>query len=321
MDVDMKEMTVELPGLSFSKTGRVETERFAIENKYADALFRTTRTPLFSITDAKMQSHERLKVYSRTGANDYIWFCAALQGSMTSVCDARGEETWQSGQANLLTYADVEGYSCFEREKPFRMLEIMLSNGYMEQLAAAYPGLFDDILARHARGQFIRSTAEHVRFCPRIGKALTELLNHESFENAASMYLDAKIREILSLFLCRADHPCDCCTPRDNDLLHHAKAIIEREYLNPPSLHQLALMVGINECKLKHGFKSIFGTTVFGYLFDYRMEIACRHLLDSDKTIQDIALLTGYAHHSHFSMAFKRKFRVSPQAYRQIQKK
>jgi AraC-like DNA-binding protein len=321
MDVDIKEMTIELPGLSFSKTGRVETERFAIENKYADALFRTIRTPLFSITDAKMQSRERLKVYSRTEANDYIWFCAALQGSMTSACDARGEETWQSGQANLLTYADVEGYSCFEREKPFRMLEIMLSTGYMEQLAAAYPGLFDDLLVRHARGQFIRSAAEHIRFCPRIGKALAELLNHESSENAASMYLDAKIREILSLFLCRTDHPCDCCTPRDNDLLHHAKAIIERDYQNPPSLHRLALMVGINECKLKHGFKSLFGTTVFGYLFDYRMEIACRHLLDSDKTIQDIALLTGYEHHSHFSMAFKRKFRVSPRAYRQVQKK
>jgi AraC-like DNA-binding protein len=321
MDADMKEMTMELPGLSFSKTGRVETERLVIENEYADASFRTVRTPLFSITDAKMRSREHLKVYSRTEANDYIWFCAALQGSMMSVCDARGEETWQSGQANLLTYADVEGYSCFEREKPFRMLEIMLSTGYMKQLAAACPGLFDDILAQHACGQFVRAAAGHIRFCPRIGRAIQELLNYESAGNAAPMYLDAKIREILSLFLCRADRPCDCCTSRDSDLLHHAKAIIERDYRNPPSLHRLALMVGTNECKLKHGFKNLFGTTVFGYLFDYRMEIACRHLLDSDKTIQDIALLTGYEHHSHFSMAFKRKFCTSPQAYRQTQKK
>jgi AraC-like DNA-binding protein len=316
MDADMKEMTMELPGLSFSKTGQVETERFAIENRYADALFRTVRTPLFSITDARMRSREHLKVYSRTEANDYIWFCAALQGRMTSACDARGEETWQSGEANLMTYADVEGYSCFERERPFRMLEIMLSTGYMEQLATACPGLFDEILAQHARGQFVRAAAGHIRFCPRTGRALAELLNYEPAGNAAPMYLDAKIREILSLFLCRADRPCDCCTPRDSDLLHHAKAIIERDYLNPPSLHRLALMVGTNECKLKHGFKSLFGTTVFGHLSDFRMNLACQYLSDTNKTIQEIADTIGYEYHSHFTTAFKRKFYVSPQEYR-----
>jgi AraC-like DNA-binding protein len=239
---------------------------------------------------------------------------------MTSACDARGEETWQSGEANLMTYADVEGYSCFERERPFRMLEIMLSPEYLEQIAIAYPGLFDEILALHTCGQFTKAASEHIRFCPKTGKALNELLNYESSGNAAPMYLDAKIREILSLFLCRTGQKdcssCNCYTPKDNDLLHHAKAIIEQEYLNPPSLHRLALMVGTNECKLKHAFKKLFGTTVFGYLFDYRMDLACQYLLDSDKTIQDIALLTGYEHHSHFSMAFKRKFYVSPQEYR-----
>ncbi|MDR2622200.1 MAG: AraC family transcriptional regulator, partial [Dysgonamonadaceae bacterium] len=126
-------------------------------------------------------------------------------------------------------------------------------------------------------------------------------------------------------FLCRTGQKdcssCDCSTSKDLDLLLHAKAIIRQEYLNPPSLHHLALMVGTNECKLKNGFKKLFGTTVFGYLFDYRMDLACKYLLDSDKTIQDIALLTGYEHHSHFSMAFKRKFCISPQAYRQMQRK
>jgi AraC-like DNA-binding protein len=271
-----------------------------------------------------MKSHEHLKIHSYTEANDYIWFCAVLQGSMTSVCPSRGEETWQSGQANLLTYADEEGYGYFGREKPFRMLEIMLSIEYLEQIAAAWPGLFDEILAQHARRQFVRAATEHIRFCPKIGNALTELQNYGSTGSAASLYLDAKIREILSLFLFRIEQNdcllCNCYTPRDNDLLHHAKAIIEQEYLNPPSLHQLALMVGTNECKLKHGFKNLFGATVFGHLFDYRMEMACRYLLDSDKSIQEIASLTGYEHHSHFSMAFKRKFCVSPQAYRQRQK-
>jgi AraC-like DNA-binding protein len=75
-------------------------------------------------------------------------------------------------------------------------------------------------------------------------------------------------------------------------------------------------MVGTNECTLKNGFKTLFGTTVFGYLFNYRMKLAGQYLSDTDKTIQEIAGLVGYEYLSHFSTAFKRKFYVSPQQYR-----
>ncbi len=61
---------------------------------------------------------------------------------------------------------------------------------------------------------------------------------------------------------------------------------------------------------------SLFGTTVFGYLFEYRMEMACRLLLDSEMNVQEIGNNIGYEHHSHFPTAFKRRFGVSPLEYR-----
>ena len=75
-------------------------------------------------------------------------------------------------------------------------------------------------------------------------------------------------------------------------------------------------MVGTNECTLKNGFKKLFGATVFAYLFDYRMGMARNYLLDTDKTIQEIAELVGYDYHSHFATAFRRKFGLSPREYR-----
>jgi AraC-like DNA-binding protein len=114
---------------------------------------------------------------------------------------------------------------------------------------------------------------------------------------------------------------CTCYSSKDNEKLIRAKEIIEQAYLNPPSLHRLALMVGTNECKLKNGFKMLFGTTVFGCLFDYRMKMASQYLLDTEKSIQEIAFCTGYEHQSHFSTAFKRKFLVSPQEYRNRMKR
>ncbi|SHE13431.1 Adenosine deaminase [Chlamydia abortus] len=43
---------------------------------------------------------------------------------------------------------------------------------------------------------------------------------------------------------------------------------------NPPSLLELSRMIGINDNKLKIGFKELYGTTVFGYLREKRLEKA-----------------------------------------------
>ena len=75
-----------------------------------------------------------------------------------------------------------------------------------------------------------------------------------------------------------------------------------------PSITELARAVGVNEKKLCYGFKEVFGTTVFGYLYDYKMELAQQLLLHTDKSIGEIALTCGYDYISHFSTAFKKKF-------------
>lgn len=83
-----------------------------------------------------------------------------------------------------------------------------------------------------------------------------------------------------------------------------------------PSLHELAAMVGTNECTLKKGFKQEFGTTVFQYLFDFRMDLAVHYLLDTSLPIADIGVKLGYDYQSHFCTAFKRKHGVSPMEFR-----
>ncbi|MDR2425481.1 MAG: AraC family transcriptional regulator [Prevotellaceae bacterium] len=313
-------MRVKIPDMSLSATKLPETEHISITNCYADAAFQTFRTPQFSITDMQIRSRDDVKMYYRVANDECLWFCAALQGSITSSFNAGNEDKWQNGQVNMLACSDIEGYTCFKKGKSVQILNLILSANYLEQMAAG-SDLLNEILEQHACRRFTRATPEPLRFCPRTGKAIRELLDYEIAGNIAPMYLDAKIREILSLFLCRMGQDncaaCNCYSPDDDDILLHAKTIIEQEYRNPPSLRQLALMVGTNECKLKKGFKSLFGTTVFGYLFNYRMETACRHLSDTGKTIQEVAELSGYEYQSHFTTAFRRKFCMSPMEYRQ----
>ena len=63
----------------------------------------------------------------------------------------------------------------------------------------------------------------------------------------------------------------------------------------PPGLTELARAAGINEYKLKKGFKETFGNTVFGYLAETRLELAKNDLLEEEKSISEIAFELGYS--------------------------
>ncbi|WP_376779847.1 helix-turn-helix domain-containing protein [Sphingobacterium multivorum] len=71
-------------------------------------------------------------------------------------------------------------------------------------------------------------------------------------------------------------------------------------------------MAGLNEYKLKRGFKEVFHQTAFSYLSDLRLELAKNQLLEGKKPVTEIAFEMGYCSLQHFSTAFKKKFAVSP---------
>lgn len=135
------------------------------------------------------------------------------------------------------------------------------------------------------------------------------------------IYLQSKVFELMALYLeqlqpsYKTQNSIDKFKPEDIDRIHQAKNILLTRYHNPPSLLELSRQVGLNDFKLKIGFRHCFGTTVFGCLHQYRMEQAQKLLEQGDLTITGVARAVGYANRSHFAAAFKRKFGVNPSIY------
>ena len=97
--------------------------------------------------------------------------------------------------------------------------------------------------------------------------------------------------------------------------IRQAKSILIERITDPPTLKELSLEIGLNEYRLKEGFKNIYGKTVFQFLNDYRLDTA-RHILDEGKTkVNDAAYQIGYTNPSHFIAAFRKKFGVTPKKY------
>lgn len=147
--------------------------------------------------------------------------------------------------------------------------------------------------------------------------AINAIVNCKYQHDLKKMFLLSKCMELL-VFQAEAYNSVNT---RTNNYLKteydKERIVYAREYLiqhldMPPSLSGLAKVAGINEYKLKKGFKELFGNTVFGYLAEARLELARIELLERSKTITEIAFELGYSSTQHFSNAFKQKFGVSP---------
>ena len=97
----------------------------------------------------------------------------------------------------------------------------------------------------------------------------------------------------------------------DIQALHYAREIIEKNFSNEITLKELARVVGINEFKLKKGFKLLFGTPVHAYLITMRMENAL-NLLREGHQVSQVCEAVGYRSLSYFVQAFKKRFGHTP---------
>lgn len=98
--------------------------------------------------------------------------------------------------------------------------------------------------------------------------------------------------------------------------IHQAKEFIDMHLPVHFSIGDIAHKVGINEQKLKHGFKEIYGMGLYKYLREQILEIARIQLEETDKPIKEISFDAGYKSQGNFSTAFKKSYGFSPNDWR-----
>ncbi|MFP4157830.1 MAG: helix-turn-helix transcriptional regulator [Opitutales bacterium] len=105
------------------------------------------------------------------------------------------------------------------------------------------------------------------------------------------------------------------CSEREASCLREVAAYLETHLDAEHSLKDLSRRFHLNECKLKRGFKQVYGQTVFGYLRECRMRRAEGRLRTSDDSVLEIACEVGYSNASYFARSFNERFGMLPKAY------
>lgn len=157
-----------------------------------------------------------------------------------------------------------------------------------------------------------------------VTRAFADILDaRDLFEaNLRGWFVEAKAREIIAslvqVLLQKPDLKVggNRLSRRDRHRILEAKEIILANIEDVPAIAELAHMVGMNQTKLKAGFKEIVGSTIGRFVSRSQMNLAARMLTSTDLDICRISQSFGFRHPGNFTQAFKRQFGRTPRAYR-----
>ena len=150
--------------------------------------------------------------------------------------------------------------------------------------------------------------------CPTMQVAAAQLIAPTVHEHLVAGFLSAKSTEML-------------CLGADALLRHKAqgrledpgerKAHLTKEFLDHHasekiSAKDLSVKMGVSGIKLSRTFRDEFGCSITDYRTNIRMMKAAEMLASTNIPMKQIAFEVGYNHTSNFSIAFKRRFGMTP---------
>ena len=144
------------------------------------------------------------------------------------------------------------------------------------------------------------------------------LFENSSTDIMSKCFIKTYLQELL-LFLIRfQEHESSVIKEMDvtNAIIQNAATYIYQNYDKNITLDKVASMNNISPSYLSKKFKEITGFGFKEYLTNVRVKEAARQLLETKKTITEIAISCGFNDSNYFGDAFKHIKGLSPMKYR-----
>jgi AraC family transcriptional regulator, transcriptional activator of the genes for pyochelin and ferripyochelin receptors len=280
---------------------------------YGTFRFHELKNESYCVTHDSYRAHEDMKLsVSATGQslslhynlrNNFHWSLKGLK-----------QKLLLKNQYNMVYLPDFECEYQLKKHLQYTNFGLVFTEEYLQRCHDAFPFLaefFDHV--KHKVPAIVNEN--HFSATPEMMIVIQSILHCNYIGTLKKMYLDSKVPELLLLSFQNSPDQADSKVhlhQSDIQKIHKAKEYLLANMDNPCSIKELARAVGLNDCKLKRGFKQVYSNTVFGILLDERMQKAKALLTESDLSIQEIATITGYKNLSNFTAAFKRKFGYPP---------
>lgn len=243
-------------------------------------------------------------------------FTLAGEGTLNNQADGR-KYSFSSNQQNIHYAPYFIGNSQYDAGAYHKIFEVRLSKKFFLSLAEDSSPVLMEFANRVAGNTAVSINLQNLPISFAMHQCIHEIMHMQVEDGLKKMFLQSKCIELLSLQAQAYEQSCGkgmhtCKTRYDRDRIYFARDYLVNHAACPPSLTELARIAGLNEFKLKKGFRELFNTSVFGYLSDFRLNEARNGLLSGAVPIKEMAAQLGYSSVQHFTRAFKKKFGVPP---------
>jgi AraC-like DNA-binding protein len=138
-------------------------------------------------------------------------------------------------------------------------------------------------------------------------------------DNALKLFQRCKIMEILLLLISAQPREPNAVgrssialSRMDVARIHRAREILEEQMEEPPTLPELARLTGLNEFKLKRGFRQVFAITPYNHLRATRLSKAREYIENGEMNVCEACMAVGYSNLGNFIDVFKKHFGTTP---------
>lgn len=253
----------------------------------------------------------------------YVEMYFSLAGSRHMIfSQSRQRCQIQSGYHNMFYIPDTEFYiEPGSKNESNISLQIQFTEDYFHRFLQTDDPLFTPFLEKIDAGSLSILSGHDMVITAEMYTELQDIVNCEKKGIFRQLFIETRVLNLLRLqfeqyekLLIKKKY--SFVKEYDIEKIYMVKEILDQNVNNSYSLKELAQKAGLNDFKLKKGFKEIFGITVFGYLSDLRMKTAKEMLSDSNRSIAEISEYCGYSFVQSFITAFKNKYGITPDKFR-----
>jgi AraC family transcriptional activator of pyochelin receptor len=294
----------------------VESETRFTEEENGTGFFKEIRMPQMTLLQLSFDLKRDIRITDKDTQED-VGSAFVLEGEFTSHFEEIGKNPAPASQHhNLLYKPDFPGEHVFRRGT-FQAIHLHYQVDFFKSLLDANDPRFVAVLEAIEKKKPLLMSETNLPLQHQMWQTIREM-NQCSLKGVTkNIYLEAKA---LELFTLQIEQMMAVSNKRlgpglskaDVEKLRSVKEFIEKNYLERITLPDLALRFGINEFKLKSGYKQLFGNPVYHTIHHLRMQTAAELLKNDVMNISEITDFVGYSHISHFSAAFKKKFGHPP---------
>ncbi|MDR0686641.1 MAG: AraC family transcriptional regulator [Dysgonamonadaceae bacterium] len=152
---------------------------------------------------------------------------------------------------------------------------------------------------------------------PDIANAFTQIINCDYPNRIKKLFIENKFREILTRIIANETSVAESRTiDFETEQIKRIPQILMNRIDTPPSIAELARELMMNTTTMKKRFKNIFSLPIYAYHRNVCLELAAAMLLDTKKSVFEIATDVGYSCSANFFYAFKKRYGISPGQYR-----